>query len=427
VTVENVARVADLEQSTIFERLESEVRSYCRDFPAVFKRAEGAILEDVAGRRWIDLLAGAGTLNYGHNNPSIMEHVIGYLAKGGIVHSLDLHTEAKSVFLETFERLILAPRQLNYRVQFPGPTGTNAVEAALKLARKVTGRHSVVAFTGAYHGMSLGALAATANSVKRAGAGVPLGSVHFLPYEGRLGPEVDTAAFAQNMLEESGSGMDLPAAIILELVQGEGGLNTCSARWYAAIAELAQRIGALLIVDDIQAGCGRTGTFFSFEGLNGVAPDLIVLSKALSGFGTPLSILLIRPDLDIWRPGEHNGTFRGNNLGFVGATAALETYWSDNRFVGEVREKAATVRGRLTAMVRKLPPGAATLRGRGLMTGLAFADRGRASRISADLFSAGVIAETCGPHGEVLKLLPPLTISHTLLTEALDGIEATVV
>ena len=402
-----------------FERLESAVRSYCRHYPAVFSTAENACLTDVSGESYVDLLAGAGTLNYGHNNPTIIKAVVRYLQSSGVVHSLDMHTEAKARFLEVFERNIFAPRGLTYRVQFPGPTGTNAVEAAIKLARKVTGRSDIVAFTNGYHGMTLGALAATTNPEKRSAAGVPLSHVSFLPYDGFLGDGIDDALVATRMSEVRGSGFDPPAAFLLETVQGEGGLRACSPHWLQAIAKLAKRVGALLIVDDIQAGCGRTGTFFSFEGF-GVEPDIVLLSKSLSGFGTPLAVVLIRPELDVWTPGEHNGTFRGNNLGFVGATVALETYWSDNQFAATIAQKAKLVRGRLEAISKLLPSGSVVVRGRGLMSGLAFSYAPHATQVSERLYRERILAETCGPDGEVLKLLPPLTIEEATLTSSLD-------
>ncbi|MCF4130069.1 diaminobutyrate--2-oxoglutarate transaminase [Methylobacterium sp. SyP6R] len=402
----------------VFDRFESEVRSYCRSFPTIFARGEGVWMTDVGGRRYLDLLSGAGTLNYGHNNPAIVGRVIDYLTSGGIVHSLDLHTEAKANFIDVFQRHILSRRQLNYKMQFPGPTGTNAIEAALKLARKVTGRTNVVAFTNGFHGMTLGALAATANPAKRAGASAPLANTTFMPYDGFLGDEVDTLDFITPMLLEGGSGVDRPAAILVEMVQGEGGLNTASASWVRRIAVLARELGAILIIDDIQAGNGRTGSFFSFEPF-GIEPDIVVLSKSLSGFGTPFSLVLIRPDLDRWQPGEHNGTFRGNNLAFVGAAAAIETYWTDDRFVGEVAGTAALLREGLLRITANLPGGTAQVKGRGLFIGLSFAEAQVATALSRRLFAGGVIAETCGRRDEVLKLLPPLTIGRTEVEDAL--------
>src|SRR5690606_17560882 len=228
-----------------------------------------------------------------------------------IAHGLDLHTAAKERFLEALEEVILEPRGMNHRAMFTGPTGTNAVEAAIKLARKVTGRQMIVAFTNGFHGMTLGALACTGNSGKRSGAGVPLSHVAHEPFDGYYGPDVDTAALLDQRLSDPSSGLDAPAAILVETVQGEGGLNAASAGWLRAIAGIARKHGALLIVDDVQAGVGRTGTFFSFEPA-GIRPDLVTLAKSLSGYGLPLALLLIDRRYDRWLPGEHNGTFRGN-------------------------------------------------------------------------------------------------------------------
>lgn len=399
-----------LEHADIFNRIESEVRSYCRHFPAVFASAKGSWLTAVDGRQYLDLLSGAGSLNYGHNNPAIMERIIEYVRADGIIHSLDLHTAAKARFLEVFDQTILGPRNLHYKVQFPGPTGTNAVEAALKLARKATGRSRVVAFTGAFHGMTLGALAASSNPAARNGAGTSLNEIIFMPYDGFLGPACNTMNYVEAMLGRAGSGIDRPAAAIIENVQGEGGLSTASAEWVRQLASLCKDLGMLLIVDDIQAGCGRTGRFFSFEEF-GIVPDIVVLSKSLSGFGTPLSVVLMRPELDIWRPGEHNGTFRGNNLAFVGATAAMENYWTNDDFPQAIKVRSDLVRRHLSKIAMDLPAGAAKVNGCGLLIGLEFSDHGMAGMVSRRLFEDGIIVETCGAYGQVLKLLPPLTIT----------------
>lgn len=406
---------------SVFNRMESNVRSYCRAFPTVFTKASNAHLEGADGRHYIDFFAGAGALNYGHNNPAIMGRVIEYMGSNGIIHSLDFHTQAKSDFLNALDQYILEPRGLKFRVQFPGPTGTNAIEAALKLARKVTGRTNVVAFTNGFHGMSLGSLAATANPSKRAGAGVPLTGISFMPFDGFLGEDIDTLTYIESMLGRVGSGIDAPAAILIETVQGEGGLNTARADWLKRLSALARKIGALFIIDDIQAGIGRTGTFFSFEALE-VDPDIVVLSKSLSGFGTPMSLVLMRPEFDVWEPGEHNGTFRGNNLGFIGATAAIENFWRDGNFATAIQRKAKQVTIALDRIVAAISPGSSQRRGRGLYQGIAFGEKGLAEQIAGALFKEGMVIETCGPASEVLKLMPPLTIKDADLDTALEMI-----
>ncbi|GLZ41084.1 diaminobutyrate--2-oxoglutarate transaminase [Actinokineospora sp. NBRC 105648] len=380
----------------IFERLESGVRSYCRGVPIVFERAAGHHLWDVDGRRYVDLLSGAGALNYGHNPPAMVERVVDYLRSGGPVQSLDLHTSAKAAFLARFAEVVLGPRGLDDHVlQFPGPAGTLAVEAALKLARKVTGRTEVVAFTGGFHGASLGSLAATTSPLLRGGAGVPLRDVTILPFDGAL--DLLEAALRKGV-----------AAVLLETVQGEGGLAVASRRWLAEVRRLADAFGALVVVDDIQAGCGRTGTFLSFEGFPELRPDLVCLSKSLSGMGLPMAALLIRREHDQWAPGEHNGTFRGHNLAFVAATAALD-HWADPRFVAQAAALAEAVPAALADIVAALPAGLSEVVGRGAMSGLRFATADLAEQVRRELLTAGVITETAGA-GRVLKLLPPLTM-----------------
>lgn len=404
---------------TIIERMESEVRTYCRSFPTVFTRAAGATLHDRAGKTYLDFFAGAGALNYGHNHPVLRDRLIAYIASGGITHSLDMTTEAKIAFLEAFERYVLRPRDLEYRAMFPGPTGTNAVEAALKLARKVTGRTQVVSFTNAFHGMTLGSLAVTGNAAKRAGAGVALTDVVRAPFDGYYGPQVDTLEHLATLLADRSSGIEAPAAFVVETVQAEGGINVASAGWLRGLASLARKHGALLIVDDIQVGCGRTGAFFSFEEA-GLVPDIICLSKSLSGFGLPFAMTLMKPALDVWSPGEHNGTFRGNNHAFVTATAALEHFWADEHLTDALDDKAALVRARLEHIAQS---SGATVRGRGLIQGLAFADHGVPERASRHAFEHGLVIETAGSESQVLKLLPPLTIATDELERGLDIME----
>lgn len=408
----------------VFAELESEVRSYCRAWPTVFTRALGARIEDESGRSYIDFFAGAGALNYGHNPPQLIAALIDYLQSGGILHSLDMSTAAKREFLLRFNELILAPRGMRYRVQFPGPTGANAVEAALKLARKVTGRRTVVSFTNAFHGMTLGALAVSANPFKREGAGVPLEYAATAPYDGQLG-DADTIETLDAMLADHPA-----AAVIVETVQGEGGLHAASDGWLQRLEECCRRHDALLIVDDIQAGCGRTGAFFSFEP-SGISPDIITLSKSISGLGLPLALTLIRPELDIWKPGEHNGTFRGNNAAFVTATAALEHWRDDARtpartpaLTQTVERKAARIRAELEAICAEQEQLRATPRGRGLLQGLHTPLPNLAEQIAAAAFERGLLVETSGADADVVKLMPPLTIDDAELDRGLEILRA---
>lgn len=403
-------------EMAIFQERESEARGYCRRFDTLFTRAVGSELFDAQGRRWIDFLAGCGSLNYGHNDADMGAALVAHIQQQGLAVGMDLHTSAKQRFLTLFARHVLAPRGLNHRVMFTGPTGTNAIEAALKLARKVTGRHNVIAFTNGYHGVSMGALATTGNGYNRMGQGALLGGVTRHPYEGYFGPGVDTAEMLAQLLDDPSSGIDKPAAILLEAVQGEGGLNVASRGWLQRIAHIAQRHGALLIVDEVQAGCGRCGSFFSFEPL-GVVPDLVALSKSISGYGLPMALLLVRPDRDLWKPAEHNGTFRGNNHAFVTASVALEKFWADGSFQQAVAQRAACVTLELQAMAALIP--GAYLKGRGMLQGLHVGSGALADRILRRAFALGLVIEAAGPEDEVIKVLAPLTTPLPLLTEGL--------
>jgi diaminobutyrate-2-oxoglutarate transaminase len=410
-----------MNSSTSIYQLESNVRTYCRDCDVVFATGTGATLTDVHGLPYIDFFAGAGSLNYGHNNPHLKQPLLEYIQQDGVTNTLDFHSDAKSRFIERFDEVILKPRGLHYKLQFTGPTGTNAVEAALKLARKVTGRATVAAFTHAFHGVSLGALAATANADKRSAGGVELSNIVRLPYDGFFGPDIDSAEIIATLYGTAGSGYEKPAAIILETVQGEGGLNCASTQWLKRIEQLCKDLGALLIVDDIQAGCGRTGSFFSFEPA-GISPDIVCLSKSISGYGLPMSLVLIKPEHDGWAPGEHNGTFRGSNPAFVTACAALD-YWQDTQLEDTVAAHSRLIRSALESLVALTPSGTAQVVGRGLFMGLKFLDPDVASRLVNACLEQGLLLETCGPQSEVLKLMPPLTIETHTLTVGLEKLQ----
>jgi diaminobutyrate-2-oxoglutarate transaminase len=415
-----------MNKQCIFSHLESKVQSYARSFPGIFNCARGVELWDVQGRRYLDFLAGAGSLNYGHNNPKLKHALIDYIQNDLITHSLDLHTLAKKEFLIAMRDIVLEPRGLDYVIQFTGPTGTNAVEAALKIARKATGRTNIICFTNAFHGVSTGPLAATGNKHHREAAGVPLYGTTVFPYDGYFGDKVDTIEYLDRMLSDGSSGIDYPAAVIVETVQGEGGINTASIEWLKELQALCNEKNILLIVDDIQAGCGRTGTFFSFEPA-GLKPDIVTLSKSLSGYGLPIAVVLLRPELDVWKPGEHNGTFRGNNHAFVTATEALEHYWRTDDFAEEVKVKSDHLDLRLKQLVYRFSPHLIETRGRGMIRGLLCANPDRAAAVTARAYRHGVIIERSGPQDEVIKLLMPLTITLAELDEGLDILERSLI
>ena len=405
-----------------FEEIESEVRSYCRSFPVVFNKAKGAKLITKDGKEYLDFFAGAGTLNYGHNHDVLKEELVNYISEDRILHGLDMMTEAKDDFLKTFKEKILSPRNLNMKVMFPGPTGTNSVEAALKLARKVKIRTKVMAFTNAFHGMTQGALATTGNEMKRHGAGIPLTGVDFVPYDGYHGKNIDTSEMLEHYLKDAGSGYDVPAAIIVETVQGEGGVNTASGEWLKKIQNICKNHDILFIVDDIQIGCGRSGKFFSFEEF-GLDPDMICLSKSLSGYGLPFAVTLFKPELDIWKPGEHNGTFRGNNFAFITAKKAFDHFWSDEAFAQDVTKKGKMARERLERIAGNSSE-SLKVKGRGMMLGLEFIDNHElADKLSAQCFQNGLVIETSGINDQVLKHLPSLTMTEDELNQGFDIIE----
>ena len=402
-----------------FVENESEVRSYCRKFPVVFDKALNSEIFDVDGKRYIDFLSVAGSMNYGHNNPFIKKEILNYLSDDRIINALDFHTTAKSEFFELFVKEILKPRDLDYRVMCCGPTGTNAVEAAIKLARKNTGRTGVFAFSGAFHGMTLGALSLTTERKARLGGGIPLTGVTHIPYDNT---GFDSIKYLKWALEDDHSGIDIPAAIILETVQAEGGVNVAGVEWLKEIRKICDYYNILLIVDDIQVGNGRTGRFFSFERAE-IVPDMVVLSKSISGFGSPMAILLIKPQFDVFEPAEHNGTFRGNQLAFIGGAAGIK-YFNAQGLAEIVQRKANLVE---TFIVDRILPidNRIVYRGIGLIWGIDFKgiDSQIASKCVRKLFEKGLICEVAGSGDSVIKILPPLTIDDDTLLEGLSIVQ----
>ena len=407
----------------VFQQYESEVRSYCRAFPTVFTKAKGCYIQSQDGKKYLDFFAGAGALNFGHNPDLVKHRLIEYLQEDGILHGLDMYTDAKGHFLEILQESILKPKNLDYRVQFCGPTGTNAVEAALKIARKVKGRRNIFAFQGGYHGMTLGALACTGNSYNRKGAGTALPDVTFMPFP--FGPmkDIDTIGYIDAVLSDTSSGIEKPAAMVLETVQAEGGVVVAPTDWLKKLRQLCDKHDILMIVDDIQVGCGRSGDFFSFERA-GIIPDIVTLSKSISGCGLPLAIVLLKPELDKWQPGEHNGTFRGNQLAFVSGAAGIELFQSLD-IPAQVAAKSQLVQNELRSLIENLDP-RMELRGLGLIWGVDLSplkNEKLIDQVTTTCFENGLIIENAGRQGQVLKLLPPLTITQEELLAGLHIIE----
>ena len=403
--------------TSIFEQYESEVRSYCRNFPAVFAKAKNAIITDENGKEYIDFFCGAGALNYGHNNDHIKKQVISYLQSDGIIHSLDMFTSAKRDFIEFFQKNILIPRGFDYKIQFPGPTGTNAVEAALKLARKVKKRNNIFAFMGAFHGMTLGSLSMTTDRDAREGAGVVLTDVTHIPAP-YMFPELDVIEYMQTLLDDDHSGVSKPAAVVIEPVQSDGGIHVFSVDFLKRLREFCTKNDILLVCDDIQVGSARTGYFFSFERA-GIVPDIVTLSKSIGGYGMPFALTLFKPEIDVWNPGEHNGTFRGSQLSIVAAKAGLEVMLNE-KVEENVRRKSAIIEKYLNEIASLNE--SIEIRGIGFMWGIdcnKLCPSTLSKQIVHDCFEKGLILERAGRNNDTVKLMPALVIDEATLEKGL--------
>lgn len=411
-------------------RQESNARTYPRRIPLVLERAHGIYVQDSRGQVFIDCLAGAGTLALGHNHPVVVAAIQQALDAGLPMHTLDLTTPVKDAFVQELFDHLPAEFARTAKIQFCGPTGADAVEAALKLTRTATGRQTVLAFQGAYHGMTLGTLSLSGNLAPKAALGALVPGVHLMPYPhdyrcpfGVGGEEaVDyNLHYLRHLLSDPESGILQPAAMILEPVQGEGGVIPAPDRWLRGVRELTQARQIPLIFDEIQCGIARTGTMFAFEHA-GVTPDVITLSKAIGG-GLPLAVVVYREELDAWSPGAHAGTFRGNQLAMAAGTATLRFI----RSAGLI-EHAAVAGKRLHRHLMELSaayPWIGDVRGRGLMLGMEIvdpatadaqghpqADGDRARAFQQACLQRGLILELGGRHGATVRLLPPLIISE---------------
>ncbi|MEE1219521.1 MAG: diaminobutyrate--2-oxoglutarate transaminase [Ruminococcus sp.] len=401
-----------------FEKYESSVRSYCRHFPKVFTDAKGAFMFDEDGNKYIDFFCGAGAVNYGHNNDYIKSKMVDYLMTDGIIHALDMYTVPKREFIDTLQQKIIEPRGYKYRIQFTGPTGTNAIEAALKLARKTKNRRNIFSFMGCFHGMTLGALSLTSEMYARKGSGATFVDCTHIPspymFEG-----LDVIKYMQTLIDDDHSGVEKPAAVVMETVQAEGGIRVFDDEFLRAVREFCTKNDILMIVDDVQVGCCRSGSFFSFERA-GIAPDIVVMSKSIGGLGMPLAIVLHTEELDNWKPGEHNGTFRGNQLSFVAGKAGLE-YMLENNIEAETKRKGEIVKKFITNEILPLDS-RLQMRGIGLIWGIDF------SAINPELsevviensFEKNLICECAGRDGSVVKIMPPLVIEDDVLLEGLS-------
>ncbi len=400
----------------IFEQFESEVRSYCRSYPTVFEYAKNDIMTDENGKKYIDFFCGAGSVNYGHNNDYMKHALIKYLEEDRIIHALDMHTVAKRAFIECFEEKVIKPRDLDYKIQFVGPTGANSVEAAIKLARKVKGRKGIFAFMGAFHGMTVGALALTSDADARKGGGVDLNNVTHIPTPYMLGG-FDTIGYMETLMTDDHSGVEKPAAIILETIQTDGGVHVFENEFLVNLEQFCKKHDILLIVDDIQCGCARSGWYFSFERA-GINPDIVCMAKSIGGYGMPFALTLMKPEIDKWNPAEHTGTFRGFQMSMIAGKLGLE-FMLENKIEEETRRKAEIIREKLSELTKfddKIE-----IRGIGLLWGI---DVDKFKDISKSIvdtcFKNGLIVERAGRNNNVIKIMPPLTIEDENLVKGLD-------
>ncbi len=413
------------------EDKESNARSYPRHFPLVISKAKGMMVTDTEGRQYYDCLAGAGTLALGHNPDVVVEAIREMLDQQIPLHTLDLATPLKLAFME--ELFSLLPEQMRDRakIQFCGPTGADAVEAAIKLVKTATGGRSILAFQGGYHGSTQATMAMSGNLSKKQHLQSLLPDVHFLPfpYEYRcpfgIGGEMTgrlSAQYIENLLDDCESGIAAPCGVIVETVQGEGGAIPANIEWLRELRRITAERGIPLIIDEVQTGFGRTGKMFSFEHA-GIVPDVIVCSKAVGG-SLPMSVILYKEELDRWQPGAHTGTFRGNQMAMATGLATLR-YLREQQVLTNVQQRSQQMMNRLRALQAAIPA-IGDVRGRGLMIGVEMVDTsgtrdrlghfpasGRlAEAIQRRCFANGMIIEVGGRQSAVLRFLPPLVITE---------------
>ena len=407
----------------VIERYESAAQSYVRAAPVVFRQARGAELFDDKGSLFIDFYSGGGTLNYGHNHLSVCTALIDYLCQDGIVQTRDKSSVAKREFIRSFVQTILEPRNLNYKLLFTDPGSGTATEIALRLARRDRKRSNVLAFTNGSHGLTAGAATVTSRmALKHESVDLRSHTV-FMPYCGYFGPDTDTIPYLRRYLEDTASGVERPAAVIVATVQDEGGVHVATNAWLKSLEGLCREFDILLILDETQTGCGRCGSFFSFE-RSGIVPDMVLVSHAIAG-GLPMSLLLMKPELDHWRPGEQVGIFQGDSLAFVAATELLKL-WNDDTLAADIAVRGQMLESALTAMLAKFPPQRAALRGDGMLWGLDFGAAASAAVISGWALEAGLVVETARLRDEVLLIQPPVTISDDTMREGLRRLDVAV-
>lgn len=412
------------------DEMESNVRSYPRKLPLAIAKAQGCWVTDVEGNEYLDCLAGAGTLALGHNHPAIIKSIQDTLASGLPLHTLDITTPLKDAFSEALLAHFPGGKD-EYRLQFCGPTGADATEAAVKLAKTFTGRGNVISFSGGYHGMTQGSLALTGNLGAKNAVPNLMPGVQFLPYPHEyrcplgLGGEAGVDAltyYFENFIEDVESGVVKPAAVILEAIQGEGGVVVGPTKWLRKIREVTEKHGILMIADEVQAGFCRSGKMFAFQHA-GIEPDIVVMSKAVGG-SLPLAVLAIKKKFDAWQPAGHTGTFRGNQLAMATGYTSLRIM-SEQDLAGNAQARGDFIRSELNRLAQEFPC-IGNVRGRGLMIGIEIVDERRpadrmgslpadavlAAEIQKACFNNKLLLERGGRNGTVVRLLAPLIITQ---------------
>lgn len=410
------------------EKRESNARAYPRHLPIAIADAAGSFVRDLDGNVFIDFLAGAGVLSLGHNHPELVEIARSQL--GTLVHGLDFPTPVKDAFIEAQLSMLPLGMRDRMKLHFCGPTGANAVDAAIKLCKTATGRSEIISFQGGFHGSSAAAMALTGLVEQKQPVANGMPGVHFFPYSYcsrcpvNLRPEtcaINCIGYLENSLHDGNGGIPLPAAVIVEMVQGEGGVIPARLEFVQRLRQLTRELEIPLIVDEVQTGCGRTGTWFAFEQY-GIEPDVIIASKALSGIGTPVAVIMYEAALDTWAPAAHTGTFRGNQLAFATGAEAVRIIQRDGVLVN-VRERGEQV-ARALAPLESLP-WVREVRGRGLMWGIELQDPETGSpagdlalSVQEQVLRRGLILETGGRNGCVVRMLPPLNVTAEVVESA---------
>lgn len=418
---------------------ESSARSYPRKFPVALTKAKGSWVEDADGKRYLDFLCGAGTLALGHNDDEVNNAMIDLISSGAPLHTLDLTTPVKDRFVETIFSTLPEKLRSNAKIQFCSPSGTDATDAAIKLCKTATGRGTVMAFSGGYHGMGHGALALTGNHNAKNRVQNLMPGVQFMPYPysyrcpfglgGEAGAKAASAYF-ERMLKDPESGVTRPAAVILEAIQGEGGVIPAPASFLQTVRRVTEELSIPLILDEIQCGMGRSGNIWAFEE-SGIVPDVILMSKAIGG-SQPMSVVVYNKDLDKWSAGAHAGTFRGNQLAMAAGTVVLNRI-SDQGFLDEVRRKGNVIKDAMLKLKSSISI-IGDVRGRGLMLGIEFIDPNGskdimgnpepsgeiAAEIQRRCFEKGLIMEKGGRNGSVMRCLCALTVSDSEISTMLD-------